>query len=235
MPYARKRMGRRRRRAPGRFRRRRGYRKRRSNIPRTSLLGNKKAVKFKYHDEVIMSATGAGLATGHLFSCNGMFDPNITGTGHQPRGFDQLMVLFDHYVVIGAKCVARFLTVSDDAVLDNSLSQNVGIVMRDVNTIQVQPDDILEDRNVSWRAISNFRAGNPVTVSRKFSPKRFLGISHPLSSAELKGTLNSNPSEQAYFQIFIAPVGILSAGSVTVTVDITYIAVLIEPRLPPVS
>jgi len=235
MPFRRKTYRRRRRRAPARFQRKSRYRKCRSAVPRTSLLGNKKAIKFKYHDSIILLGAAAGQSTGHLFSANGVFDPNITGTGHQPRGFDQLMPLYDHYVVIGSKCVAKFLTVGIDDVLISSESQNVGILMRDNNTIFTQPDDILEDRNVSWKSMSGFRAGNPTQVVRKFSPKRFLGRSHPLSDPELKGSIGANPAEQAYFQVFAGPVGLNNAGDTLVSVDITYIAVLLEPKLPAIS
>ena len=236
MPFRRRKAyGRRRsRRMPTRFRRKRNFR-RRAQLPRTSLLGNKRAVKFKYHDELILTQAGSGLATGFLFSANGMTDPNITGTGHKPRGFDQLMTMYDHYVIIGSKCVAKFLAVGVDDVLVSTKASNVGIVLRDTPTIQVQTDDILEDRNVSWKSISNFRAATPTSVSRKFSPKTYLGRASPLSDPQLKGDINNNPDEQAFYQIFIGPIGSINAGDMFVSVDITYIAVLIEPKLPPVS
>ena len=35
-------------------------------------------------------------------------DPNHTGVGHQPLYFDQLMTIYNHYIVIGAKITVKF-------------------------------------------------------------------------------------------------------------------------------
>ncbi len=41
------------------------------------------------------------------FSMNSLFDPNVTGTGHQPKGFDQLAALYNKYRVfrVHYRCV----------------------------------------------------------------------------------------------------------------------------------
>ncbi len=55
--------------------------------------------KLRYCDRLEIDP-GASSALGeHFFSCVGLFDPDITGTGHQPMGFDQYMALYDHYQV----------------------------------------------------------------------------------------------------------------------------------------
>ncbi len=233
MPYRRRtnyrrRRPMRRRRAPRRFRRRRYQR-----VPRVSLLGNRKVVKFKYHDVTNLQAGIAGQPGSHIFSANGLFDPNITATGHQPRGFDELMALYHHYVVVGSQCVVTFLQTADVQGIADTLSQNVGICLRPNSTPLPDQADLLEDRNVSFRALASFQSGGPVTVTRKFSTKKFLGRASVLSDPELKGSASANPAEQGYFQVFAAPVGISqSAGNVQASVNITYLVVLIEPRLP---
>ena len=37
--------------------------------------------------------------------------PNHTGVGHQPLYFDQLMTIYNHYIVIGAKITVKFYSV----------------------------------------------------------------------------------------------------------------------------
>jgi len=232
MPY--RKSYRNRRRRPRRMRRRK--RRARQRIPRQSLLGDKRIVKLRYHDTAILFTSPAGLATSMVFSANGMFDPNISGTGHQPRGFDQLLLLYDHFVVLGSKCTATFLQHIDIDPDDTTKSQAVGIILRDNATSFLQPDDIFEDRNVSWKYISNTTSGGPVRVSCKFSAKRFLGRASVMSDPELKGSISSNPEEQAYYHVFVSPVGFAEvAGDVQISIDIVFIAMLIEPRLPPIS
>jgi len=51
--------------------------------------------KLKYAEDVYTTATGA-----YAMNLNSLYDPNRTGTGHQPYGFDQLAALYNRYRVI---------------------------------------------------------------------------------------------------------------------------------------
>ena len=53
--------------------------------------------KMKYSENVITGSTGV-----YRFALNNLFDPNLTGVGHQPHGFDQLSTIYNRYRVIGA-------------------------------------------------------------------------------------------------------------------------------------
>ena len=70
-------------------------------------VGFPKTLKFihKYCDNVSVSGS-AGIPFKYQFSCNGLYDPNITGTGHQPMYFDQVTPIYNQYRVIGAKARA---------------------------------------------------------------------------------------------------------------------------------
>lgn len=52
-------------------------------------------VKMKYADDVYANASGL-----YTFNLNSIFDPNRTGAGHQPYGFDQFATLYNRYRVI---------------------------------------------------------------------------------------------------------------------------------------
>ena len=39
---------------------------------------------------------------------NSLFDPDFTGTGHQPYYFDQFATIYQRYTVIGSKLTATF-------------------------------------------------------------------------------------------------------------------------------
>lgn len=54
--------------------------------------------EFPYNDNLNFAA-GAGLNT-YLFNSNNMYDPNYTGTGHQPRGWDQITPYYKYYRVV---------------------------------------------------------------------------------------------------------------------------------------
>lgn len=80
-----------------------------------------------------------GLASTHVFSANGLFDTDITGVGHQPSGFDQLMTFYDHYTVTHAKIT---VTAQNS---DATLSQLFGIYVQDNTVTVTDPRVIIEN------------------------------------------------------------------------------------------
>lgn len=66
--------------------------------------------KHKYAEAV--SVSSAGLAT-YRWNLNSLYDPNRTGLGHQPYGYDQIGILYNRYRVISCKYVLS--CVSTDA------------------------------------------------------------------------------------------------------------------------
>lgn len=66
----------------------------------------KVAMKYNTHYSV---TSGAGTATDRVFKLNSIFDPDHTGTGHQPLGRDQWALLYSHYRVDKVKV---FLTLA---------------------------------------------------------------------------------------------------------------------------
>lgn len=98
--------GRKKRRRRSRKRRRRKKRKSRAvSFPSVrkmhSLLPEKVARRLEYCSYVTLDPTLVAPAYND-FQLNSLYDPNITGAGHQPYGFDQLMTYYDHYLVIKA-------------------------------------------------------------------------------------------------------------------------------------
>lgn len=227
MPYKRK--------YPTRRRFKKRYRRKsypRRRIDKT-LFGDKKLVRMKYHEGISLAPGLTGQPDSFVFSAGSLFDPNVSGTGHQPRGFDQIIALYSHYTVISSKCTATFIQNSEVAGQNDTEAMAVGIVMRHDTSILTDQSAILEDRNVRWKTIAPAQSGGNVRVVQKFNPKSFLGISKPMSSANLRGSVVSSPSESGFFQIFAMPISYEQpSGELQVSVDIVYTAVFTEPQQP---
>lgn len=59
--------------------------------------------KLKYASTVNLSAGVGGVTQAPwIFKLNGLFDPDTTGVGHQPYGFDQFFPIYSHYTCFGA-------------------------------------------------------------------------------------------------------------------------------------
>jgi len=200
-------------------------------VPR-SLFGNQKMVVMRYHEGLSLSIGATGAPGVVVFSANGMFDPNQTAPGHQPRGFDEIMPLYDHYTVIGAKCTATFIPTLDIDGAGDSLGMMAGVSLRRSATPFTDQRAIQEDRNVTFGGLGNFNSPSR-RFSRSFSARKFLGISHPMSETLIRGTQTANPGQQAFFHIWISPQAFAVAqGTWQVSVDIMYMAVFTEPKLP---
>lgn len=72
--------------------------------PSRSVISNRYFTKLVYSQP--LSLAPATHIDYHEFCTNGLYDPDITGTGHQPYGYDQLMpTLYQKYLVHGCKVI----------------------------------------------------------------------------------------------------------------------------------
>jgi len=207
-----------------------GYSKAKTNnsVISKSLRGplqTKLRAQLNYSDYFNLDVGVAGTTAEYIFSANGCFDPNITGVGHQPRGFDQLIALYDHFVVIGVKL---YLTaVNSDATNGNIL----GCYVTDSSAVAGDVFYPLESRMVSYGVVSPEAGSSSTTISLACNPNTFLGRSSPLSDPELKGSVSANPTEQAFLHCFAIPgPGGVDTGVNYCHVRIEYDVMFIEPR-----
>lgn len=214
-----------------RARRPRRQRKNRSAFSKAPIP-NKFATKLRYQGLTTINPGVVGIAGVHVISANGLFDPDITGVGHQPRGFDQFMNMYDHYTVVGAK-----ITVSYSQLFGNSYdSMQIGLSLKDSPAVYTDPNDYQEGRNVRsgiMASTSANQASHTKTLTIHSSTKKFLGVSHPLSSSIIRGDASANPAEGAYFHIWGAPNNTVSdAPPLTINFRVEYLVVFTEPKNP---
>lgn len=213
-----------------RRRARKYYRKRSMLSFSKAPMPNKFATKLRYQSAVSVNPGAAGAAGVHVFSANGLYDTDITSTGHQPRGFDSFMAMYDHYTVIGAKIICNFV---EGASYDN----HVFIALKDSSTVYTDPNDYLEGRNVVSTVLPHSGTGQSSvrTLTKAFSTRKFLGRSKVMADSELKGSSTGNPNEQAFFHVGVAPLTSVDESGQNINVRIEFLVVFTEPKQPPQS
>ena len=206
--------------------------KRKYGNPRTlQVSGMNSPLPRKFVTKLIYADNGTidpaiGQVGDYVFSCNGLYDPNITGAGHQPRGFDQLMLMYDHYIVLGAKIVVRFSNPN------NASAIMAGIAIRDQNTNDPNVLNWEEDSYIKKTVVSSNAGSAVASLAHSVNPNKFLSRSKPLSDPQLKGDVGNNPTEQAYFHVGMWPLDGASNLSVCAfAVQIEYIVAFIEPKI----
>lgn len=169
-----------------------------------------------------------GTAAAVVFSANGMYDPDISGTGHQPIGFDEYMALYDHYTVIGSRVRVDFL---------NGAAQPyyAFVAVRDTPTTTGDTRTIVENGYIDYAPINGSTLDRAmVTLKQNVDIGNFLGRADPLSDPQLKGTQGSNPTEQVYYHIGAFAFNNEDAGVCHFNITIEYDVVFHErtPTLP---
>ena len=210
----------------GAYKRRRRY-KRRSAVVRRApgLLGKKFRQPFRYVDRISLDPTGIAAAT-YSFRANSLYDPDFTGTGHQPIGFDQLMAFYEHYTVIAARIKCTFICKSAAA----TQCAIVGIETNSGSTPTTTINDIYEQGNSSKKIMTCATAGQKVTVTRKVSISKFLS-QKVLQEDANAGTASTNPSELVFFHLFATNTdGSTDIAAMDVLVELDQIAILHEPK-----
>lgn len=201
-------------------------RPRRYRLPRAVNPTKSKLVRLKYC-ELINLNPGVGTLAYHNFSCNGAYDPNVTGVGHQPLGFDQYMTFYDHYTVIGSKITIR------GQADDTAYEMLVGIFVNDdVNFLPTTGQHACELPGSRYTLVSEKDNGENTswTITARYSARKNDSSRAPLSNPELKGSAGGNPTEQTYYTIWVAPVGSADLAAVNIWVHIEYLIIFHEPK-----
>lgn len=153
----------------------------------------------KYHENTALTTGGgAGLLATYNYNCNSLYDPNETGTGHQPMYFDQLTAIYDHYTVIGAKMVLKFCS---SGTLNSPF--RVGIMVNDDAVVTPTTASALLEHssNITWKQVPP-GCNNSFVLTCKWSAKKTFGGS-VLGNDNLQGSATTSPSERSMFTIFI--------------------------------
>lgn len=174
-------------------------------------------IRHRYVESFVLT-TGAGLFGTYQFSANGMYDPNITGTGHQPMYFDQLAALYNHYTVLRSKIQIR---VSNGT----SAIQLCGLYVEDDTTkTPTTAQGCVEQSSSVSRLLSPSGVEGALIMSKSWDAVQMFGPS-PLSNDNLQGGPSGNPVEQSYFTFFTQDVAASNIVTAAVTVVIEYDAV----------
>lgn len=181
----------------------------------------------RYAQTGVIQGGSSGAMVTYNFRCNGMFDPDASGGGHQPMYFDQMTALYDHYTVIGAKITVIFaIAESTPTVTQTRMPITVGVFINDDTTTTPGINGVLENATNSASSFT-LNDGSPRRLVKKWSAKKTFGGSI-LGNSNLTGTATVNPAEEQFFTLFTDSSAVVEAIDVFYRVQIDYIAVWTE-------
>lgn len=233
----------------------RRVRRRRGMTSRSLILSgfpNKKLVKLRYVSQRLMdcgldvNGVPNGIGT-CLIRANDLYDPenSVMGSttgGHQPMGFDQWSAIYNHFTVVGSKITVKFVNTGITHVVPGL----AGIMLTDAPRIGpslfiTTLEQLMENRLRTQPTTAGLVLGNgnsETTKTMRFSARKFFGKS-VIGEDIYRGSASAGPSEEAYFEVYYAPMGGAPAigaqvmnnpGIITAIIQVDYIALFTEPK-----
>ncbi len=185
-------------------------------------------VRLKYCDRVQLTTTGSvNVAVGYSFRLGSVYDPDYTGTGHQPYMYDQLTTIYKKYVVESVSYSVRFRQVAASPI--TSLWCGFSLLTDTNAAASAVGDTINEIRERSTAltaplaAVNN--AANFKTWKGNVVLRRLFGISEMQyygDEDDFAAMYNANPSRQCFLELFLIDPDSGSSTTVEADVELTY-------------
>ncbi len=223
------------------------------SVPRNKLaFPQQMNSKLRYVERIEFAPTGTNVFQ-YQFRANNMRDPDVTGTGHKPRGFDQFMEVYTTYTVTAATCSASFMYEGYDG---PSLVSTTGNLIKTVGNADNQPaltpmvcglhkgietlasgsaEKQMEKDRTTWTYING--QTNHKTLKQSLKVSDFFGKQALVGSAGYSGqdglTSIGDPSEEVFFEVWCGRVSDdypQEATKIVCYVTLEFDAVFTEPK-----
>ena len=200
-------------------------------ITRRYMQGGSKVRKvLRYYEQFTLNPGPAGTPANYIWRGNCIRDPRHATGGHQARGFDQYMAMYDHFTV--TKCTAKVY-------FDNNAEASgcLGVIhVRDSATVISSQSGIMEYgmKTVVKLPASNVGAGGGDLPSGTIAVDigKFLGIKDILDAREAAGTAAASPTEEVMIHVSAFPINTGDAAPINAAVELEYEVVFHEPKNP---
>lgn len=205
------------------------YRKRRNRrsnyIAKNPGIPTNMKVKLIYSENAIsLNPSVGGLAAVHTFRCDSAFDPNSTGVGHQPMGWDQYTALYKNYKVIASRFQVTFFPTTGETV-----GAIVGVSRRRDGTTISNANQYIEYGATRYANLGVGENAAPKTVRLGYSAAKQHG--QPWRSNEdIEAPVTASPTGSAtYMHIFAQPVDTSDMSILYCNVRVEYLIQFTEP------
>jgi len=182
-----------------------------------------------YFDMPYSLNPGVGTAAVQAMSLNGLYDPDVSGIGHQPTGFDQLDGMYSQYLVRKAFVKAHFTNT------DTTAAQIVGICITTDAAPGTDVRKFVENGNCVTSIVAPAGSGESVkTLTFEYDLSKIAGYNVE-GDSDYAGTASGSPAQQVYALIFAAGMTTGDPSFVYAAVEVRYDVEWRRPILESVS
>lgn len=187
--------------------------------------------KQRYFERVVLG-DAASIPAVYTFRLNSTFDPNETGTGHQPFGRDTMASSYNDYVVIGATWEVQLKNISEGSHLNVWAYASTDALPAVDSYQKAKESSPTLVKSIQLRAYTEEIKGEWGVLRGAIDPKDFMLPKLDFDEQFTAG-IGSNPSTAVRLHICAEDTvgGALSTGSLAADVIIVYDVAYKTPRL----
>lgn len=196
------------------YRRRRAGRYYSMKATPLSLTAPAMYTKLRYRQKIALTASTTFQY--NVFRLNSVYDPDYTGVGGQPMGFDQLAGLYNKFTVYG--CKARITCTQA-----GSIPTTCVMAPQKVVTYGSATPDELQERRLS--VSKHCTTERPVTLTRYYPMSGLFGIPKKDiigDEGDFAGSSSASPAKNFYLLVGQQPVDSTSGTIVYFDIELTY-------------
>lgn len=214
---------------------RKTFRKRTTRVPRPymvtgtieSPVKNSQVCVLKYCDTAVLAPET--VPNSFDIKANSLYDPLYTLGGHQPNGYDQMMTLYNKWVVLSSTIKVRFLpgAITNHTALCGVRLSETGSSFPTgyVQALEMTP---------KWDAIVNVADNGMKGYSySKYDARKEWKIKSPFDNNRLFGqiTTDLDEAECLYYSIWVAGIDdATEIGNIIVVYEVDYTVCFFEPK-----
>lgn len=179
-------------------------------------------LKLRYQSDTITLTCTSGVAQFYQFNLNGLFDPNLTGTGHQPLGYDSVKLLYNRYRVDRASYELNFVNTSSVLPINFSYGYNPS-TSGPVSGTQTEAKN--------WFKGTGGANNTAISIKGKTSLWKAASVTKARWKTDdiYTATISANPGTTPTLQIYVEPYDQSTTTTIKIAFNMIYHAHFYEP------
>lgn len=175
----------------------------------------------RYCERTTLTVT-AGVLAVHNMACNSIYDPNVTGAGHQPLYHDQLTTIYGRYIVLSSKAKVTFFPSTSTSVP----AQAVMFLNDDTSVTDSLVSYVNEQGSSRTKYLPAYTT-DARTMTCTFSAAKTFGKGY-LNNPAYYAAAGSNPTSINNFTLCVQPYDASSNYTLNAIWDIEYTVMWVD-------
>lgn len=154
-------------------------------------------IRLKYSETVSFSGSAAPSAV--VFAVNSLFDPNFSGSGHQPSYYDALTAVYGRYLVTGVEATVSITNQT------SGMSINAVVVLSDQNNSTQTVEQLSESKFAKTRMIGQSGAVNVGKINiPHVKMSKIMGSKYLEGDDNMYAVVSATPADIAFMSVKLA-------------------------------